>query len=112
MLQCHEAILRSLLLQLLVLRALDQAIDSSLPQKISFHLLCCSRLSARRSLVHPVYTIDSLSAACCLKLGLDFLLCTLLLQLFDPLFGALAFIESFLFFLPHPPLIAHEHGMP
>jgi hypothetical protein len=112
MLQRHKAILRSLLLQFLVLRALDQAIDTPLPKKISLHLLGRTSLATRWSLVHPVHTINSFSAACCLELGLDLLLCPLLLELLDPLLGALTLIECFLFFLPHPPLIAHEHGMP
>ena len=112
MLQCHEAILRSLLLQLLVLSALDQPIDSPLAQEISLHFLGGSSRATRRSLVHPVHAIDALSASCCLELGLDFFLCALLFQLLDPLLGALSFIEGLFLFLPHPPLVAHEHGMP
>ncbi len=111
-LQSHETFFRRLFLQLLVLSALDQAIDPSLAQQVSFHFLGRSRLPARRSLIHPVYTVNALPTSGGLQLGLDFLLGSLFFEFLDPLIGALSLVEGLLFFFPYPLLIAHEHGMP
>jgi hypothetical protein len=43
---------------------------------------------------------------------LDFFLGALFFKLLDALLGALSFIQGLLLLFPHPPLIAHEDGMP
>lgn len=92
--------------------AFNQAINSPLPQEIALHLFCSSCLPARWALVHPIHAINTFATSCCLELCLDFFFGSFLLELLDALLGAFPFIQGFLFFLPHPLLIAHENGVP
>ena len=86
----HEALLPCVLLQLLVLRALDQIVDTSLSQEVCLRLLCRAGLAIAGPLVHPVHAIDTLATTGSLELPLKLFLGTLLLNLIDALLGALA----------------------
>jgi hypothetical protein len=63
-------------------------------------------------LVHPFDSINTFRASSCLKLGLNFLLRSLFFEFLSALVDLLSFFEGFVLFFPHPPLIAHEDGMP
>ena len=112
LLQTHEAFLARALLQLLVLRTLDQGIDPSLAQQITLHFLRGARLPRRRTRVHPV-DLDLLPGPPSGLLHLlQFLDLPLLLPLLHHLLDAFALVERGFLGFPYFFLVAHEHGVP
>lgn len=107
----HEAVLPGRLLQLLVLGALDEIVDSSLSEKIRLSFLARANLAVGGALVHPVDSIDSLLSTRGFKLPLQLFLGALLLDFVDSLLGALALGECLLLFIPDGLLISPQGGM-
>ena len=105
-LERHETLLPGRLLQLLVLRTLDQVVDASLAQEVALGLLRRAGLSIGRALVHPVDSVHALLPAGGFQLALELLLCALLLDLVEALLGALALGQGLLLFIVDRRLVA------
>jgi len=105
-LQRHKTLRPSILLELLMFRALDQGIDAALSEEVCLCFFSGAGLAIVGALVHPFHAIDALSAACGFELALDFFLGALFAEFVDALLGLFALGEGFLFFFPDCALVA------
>ena len=108
-LEGHERLLIRRLFQLLILRPLDQSVNTPLSQQVSLHFFRSPGLATRGSIIHPIHAGASLLSARSFLQVLEFLNFPLLGSLFHDLINLFAFFEGFLFLFPYLLLVAHEH---
>jgi len=111
-LQSHKALFAGILLQFLMVGALNEVVDPSLAEQIRLLLFCCAAASVARATVHPVDAVDSFAVASSLELVLDFLLGAFFLELANSLLGAFPLFEGLLFLVVDTSLILHQARMP
>ena len=111
-LQRHKPTLIRPLLQLLIIRPLDQRINPSLAKQVPLHFFSSASLAGGGAGVHPVDPGLFAGPASGLLHFLKLFDLALLLQFFDAFLGAFALLERFLLFVVDPLLVGHEHGVP
>lgn len=99
-------------LQLLVVRSLNQSVNTPLSQEIAFHFFRGSKLSVCRPAIHPINSILAFLATGAFLQFLELLYLPLFLAFPHHLVDTLALLERFLFCQPPLLLVLLENGMP